>query len=119
MTDPRGSRSSMSVITVTMTRELDDEPRYAITALAARSGVHVSTIRRYEEFGLIENAGTAAGIPLYSESDLDRVQRIRRLVDDLGVNLAGAAAILHLREQLLVLQRELFERQHAQTDRGR
>ena len=83
------------------------EARYAITAVAARCGVHVETVRRYERFGLIEPVAVEAGVRLYSLDDIDRVRRIRRLVDDLGVNLAGVAAILHMREQLLSLQREL------------
>ena len=86
---------------------LSAEPRYAITAVAARSGVHVQTVRRYERYGLVAGTRIDAGLPLYSEVDIDRVRRVRRLVDDLGVNLAGAAAILHLRDQLLELQREL------------
>ncbi len=83
------------------------EPRYAITAVAAQSGVHVQTLRRYERFGLLEPTPTRAGLRLYSEADIESVRRIRRLVDDLGVNLAGVAAILHLRRQILDLQREL------------
>jgi MerR family transcriptional regulator/heat shock protein HspR len=83
------------------------EPRYAITAVAARVGVHEATVRRYEAFGLIEARAIEAGTRLFSEADVDRARRARRLVDDLGVNLAGAAAILHLRDQLLDLQREL------------
>ena len=87
--------------------EPNSEPRYAITAVAARCGVHVQTIRRYEAFGLVEPVAVEAGLRLYSEADVDRVRRIRRLVDDLGVNLAGAAAILHMREQVIALHREL------------
>jgi MerR family transcriptional regulator, heat shock protein HspR len=75
-----------------------DEPRYAISVVAARCGVHKGTLRRYEEWGLLE---------LYSEEDIEHVQRIRRLVDDLGINLAGAAAVMHLRQQVIALQREL------------
>lgn len=117
MTQSRESGSSMSVITIRLTRELDDEPRYAITAVAARGGVTVNTIRRYEQYGLIERSTSTAGHLLYSEADIDRVQRIRRLVDDLGINLAGVAAILHLREQLLAVQRELFASRQSQTRR--
>jgi MerR family transcriptional regulator/heat shock protein HspR len=83
-----------------------DEPQYAISVVAARCGVRIGTIRRYEEWGLIEPA-RAGQRRLYSELDIDRVRRIRRLVDDLGINLAGAAAVLHLRQQVLALQREL------------
>ena len=86
----------------------DREPRYAISAVAARSGVRVQTIRHYQRFGLIEPSHVDAGLFLYSDADVERIRRIRRLVDDLGVNLAGAAAILHLRDQLVALQRELM-----------
>jgi MerR family transcriptional regulator/heat shock protein HspR len=83
-----------------------DEPRYAISVVADRCGVRMGTLRRYEEWGLLEPA-RAGRQRLYSEADIDHVLRIRRLVDDLGVNLAGAAAVLHLRRQVISLQREL------------
>ena len=83
-----------------------DEPRYAISVVAARCGVRKGTLRRYEEWGLLEPV-RAGRRRLYSESDIEHVQRIRRLVDDLGINLAGAAAVMHLREQVIALQREL------------
>ena len=82
------------------------EPRYAIAVVAARTGVHITTIRRYEEAGVVESITVDSGSRLYSEADIDRIWRARRLIDDLGVNLAGAAAILHLREQLIALHRE-------------
>ncbi len=83
-----------------------DEPRYAVSVVAARCGVRRGTLRRYEEWGLLEPARSGRQ-RLYSEADIDHVMRIRRLVDDLGVNLAGAAAVLHLRQQGIALQREL------------
>ena len=83
-----------------------DEPRYAISVVADRCGVRKGTLRRYEEWGLLEPARSGRQ-RLYSEADIDHVLRIRRLVDDLGVNLAGAAAVLHLRRQVISLQREL------------
>lgn len=89
------------------------EPRYAVTAVAVRVGLRVETVRRYEAFGLIEAARDETGFPRYSEADVDRIRRARRLIDDLGVNLAGAAAILHLRQQLLALQRELRQAREA------
>ena len=85
-----------------------DEPRYAISVVAARCGVHKGTLRRYEEWGLLEPV-RAGQRRLYSESDVEHVQRVRRLVDDLGINLAGAAAVMHLRQQVIALRRELDE----------
>jgi MerR family transcriptional regulator, heat shock protein HspR len=84
----------------------NEEPRYAISVVAARVGVHVTTVRRYEEWGLVEPARSGSR-RLYSEADIERLRRIRRLVDELGVNLAGAGAILHMRQQVIALQREM------------
>jgi MerR family transcriptional regulator/heat shock protein HspR len=83
-----------------------DEPQHATSVVAARCGVRVSTLRRYEEWGLVEPVRTGKQ-KLYSEADIDQVLRVRRLVDELGVNLAGAAAVLHLRQQVIALQREM------------
>lgn len=83
-----------------------DEPRYGISIVAERCGVRTTTLRLYEEFGLLQPTRSGQR-RLYSESDIDRVRRIRRLVDDLGLNLAGVAAVLHLRQQVIALQREI------------
>ena len=84
------------------------EPRYVIAAVAARSGVQVQTSAATKSTVWSRRRRCGPGPRLYSEADVGRVRRIQRLVDDLGVNLAGAAAILHLREQLVGLQRELI-----------
>lgn len=95
----------------------DDEPRLLIAAVATRAGLHVQTIRRYEMYGLVKGRRLNQGPPLYSEADVAQVDRVRRLTTDLGVNLAGAAAVLHLRQQVIELQRELAALQQGGTDR--
>jgi MerR family transcriptional regulator/heat shock protein HspR len=105
---PNVDRVQISVTDWMIADGSSDEPRYAISVVAARCGVRKGTLRRYEEWGLLEPARSGRQ-RLYSEADIDHVQRIRRLVDDLGVNLAGAAAVLHLRQQVISLQRELDE----------
>lgn len=83
---------------------------YVIAVAAARAGVHAQTLRHYERLGLISPArkGTRPRSPrLYSERDIERVIHIRRLMGDLGVNLAGVEIILSMRERLEGLQREL------------
>lgn len=92
------------------------EPRYARSAVATRVGLHVQTIRRYEEYGLVLPHRTNGGYPLYSDQDIDELQRIRRLTNDLGVNLPGVAAILHLRRQVVSLQQEVFIMRTANHD---
>ena len=77
-----------------------------IRVLAARCGVAPATIRRYEQFGLV-SPRVEAGTARYGEGDIEQVLRIRRLTADLGVNLAGVEVVLHMREQILLLRREL------------
>jgi DNA-binding transcriptional MerR regulator len=118
MSDRRTSASSSRGSSLNNRAELlNPEPRYAINVVSARTGVHVTTIRRYEEAGVVESITVQSGTRLYSDADIDRIWRARRLIDDLGVNLAGAAAILHLREQLIALQRE-FQTLRDQTRRS-
>ena len=83
------------------------EPRLTLETLAVRTGVPPRTILYYERFGLVAGQDGFGTRRLYSESDVEHIRRIRRLIDDLGVNLAGVAAILHLREQVLALRRQL------------
>ena len=83
----------------------DHERRFVIHVAARLVGVHPRTLRHYEQLGLLERPEDADRY--YSEADLERVRMIRRLVDDLGVNLAGAAVILHMRERLLQLHEEM------------
>ena len=43
----------------------------------------------------------------YDEQAIERVRLVRRLMDELGVNLPGAEVILHMRERTLTLIDEL------------
>ncbi|WP_287408481.1 MerR family transcriptional regulator, partial [Oceanithermus sp.] len=45
---------------------------------------------------------------LYSERDIEHLREIRRLTQELGVNLAGVEEIMRLRQELEALQ-ERFE----------
>ncbi|MDQ3706507.1 MAG: MerR family transcriptional regulator [Chloroflexota bacterium] len=85
----------------------DDQPRYVISVAAQVLGVHPQTLRLYEREGLVEPGRTGGKIRLYSERDLERVRFVMRLTNDLGVNLAGAEAILNMRERMLEMRREM------------
>jgi MerR family transcriptional regulator/heat shock protein HspR len=61
----------------------------------------------YERKGLIQPRRSDGNIRLFSDADVERVRSIKRLVDDLGVNLAGAEVILHMREQMDLMRQEL------------
>jgi MerR family transcriptional regulator/heat shock protein HspR len=69
--------------------------------------VHQQTLRHYERLGLIEPERGRGEIRYFSPRDIERAQQIRRLIDELGVNLAGVDVILNMREQLETLQQEM------------
>lgn len=94
-----------------MTRR--DEPVYPISVAAKLCGVHPQTLRAYERQGLISPARVNEKNRLFSEEDIERVRRIQRLTQDLGVNLAGVEVILRLLDQMEE-QREEMEAQLAE-----
>ena len=80
---------------------------YTIKVAAELCGMHEQSLRMYERRGLIAPRRSAGNIRRFSDADVERIRFIKRLVDDLGVNLAAVEVILHMREQLLDAQREL------------
>ena len=64
-------------------------------SVAARTlGMHPQTLRKYERLGLVRPARSVGSMRVYSSEELDRLRLIKRLVDDLGVNLAGVQQLL-------------------------
>ncbi len=87
--------------------EKSDGAWYVISIAAQRAEVHEQTLRHYERLGLISpiRKGESPHSPrLYTEQDIERVVHIRGLMRDLGVNLAGVEAILHMKDRMETLQ---------------
>jgi MerR family transcriptional regulator/heat shock protein HspR len=74
---------------VESTEYTTDEPIITIGTLAAKVGLSVSTLRNYENEGLIIPHRTESGHRLYSLEDVERVQNIQNLVKNLGLNIEG------------------------------
>ena len=87
----------------------DTEPRYVISVTARMLGVQTHTLRYYEKIGIIEPSRSKGNVRLYSERDIARLQRVKTLMNDLGVNLAGAEVILRMAERITDLQRHMEE----------
>jgi MerR family transcriptional regulator/heat shock protein HspR len=83
-----------------------EEPAYIISVAARMLGVHAQTLRYYERVGLIIPSRSRGRIRLYSRADLERVRRVQQLIDDLGVNLAGAEVIIDMSARLKALEEE-------------
>ena len=94
-----------------------DEPFYTIKIAAELCGMHEQSLRMYERRGLIAPQRSAGNIRRYSDADVEHIRFIKRLVDDLGVNLAGVEVILHMRQQLLASQQELEQLRQVYENR--
>jgi len=86
-----------------------DHPCYVISVVSEILDLHPQTLRYYERIGLVVPARSAGNVRLYSQRDIERLQRISRLTSELGVNLAGAEVILRLTETIEQLQAEMYE----------
>jgi MerR family transcriptional regulator/heat shock protein HspR len=81
-----------------------DRPLYIISVAAELVEMHPQTLRLYERKGLIKPRRSGGKTRLYSERDIERLREIRRLTQELGVNLAGVEEIMRLRSELEALQ---------------
>ena len=84
-----------------------DRPLYVISVAAELVDMHPQTLRLYERKGLIEPSRSTGKTRLYSQRDIEHLQEIRRLTQELGVNLAGVEEVIKLRKRLSELQGEL------------
>ncbi len=94
-----------------------DEPRYVISIVTKMVDLHPQTLRHYEQLGLVVPTRSKGNIRLYSQRDIERLRRITRLTQDLGVNLAGVEVILNMAEQLDRLRQEIALLQEEQQAR--
>jgi len=87
---------------------------------AERAGVTVKALRHYDRLGLLQPQRAGSGYRLYSESDLERLERIAAL-KFLGVPLKQIKAVLDRSgitlQQALPMQRSVLE--HKQLMLGR
>ncbi len=87
-----------------------DKPLYVISVAAELVDMHPQTLRLYERKGLIEPSRSAGKTRLYSQRNIEQLREIRRLTQELGVNLAGVEEIIKLREKLDRLQSSMERR---------
>jgi len=85
----------------------EQEPCFVISIAARLVNVHQQTLRYYERLGLLEPGRSQGNIRLYSMKDIQRAQQIRRLIEDLGVNLAGVEVILNMTDKINELEQRM------------
>jgi MerR family transcriptional regulator/heat shock protein HspR len=80
---------------------------YMISAVAEMYAIHPQTLRLYEREGLLLPSRTEGNTRLYTDEDLERLEFILNLARDLGVNIAGIAIILQMRERMEEMNRQM------------
>jgi MerR family transcriptional regulator/heat shock protein HspR len=80
---------------------------YMISAVAEMYEIHPQTLRLYEREGLLKPSRTEGNTRLYTDEDLERLEFILSLARDLGVNIAGMAIILQMRERMEEMNRQM------------
>ena len=75
-----------------------------ISVAAELAHMHPQTLRMYEARGLIEPQRSPKNTRLYSQRDVELLQRIHQLTAE-GLNLAGVERVLELEQRLEELER--------------
>ncbi len=95
-----------------------DEPCFVISVAARIVGVNTQTLRYYESLGLVQPHRTRGNQRVYSRRDVERVRRMRGLIDDLGINLAGVEVVMKLLDRIDDMQADV-DRLEAENRRLR
>ena len=95
-----------------------EQDLFLISMAAEMLGMHPQTLRKYERLGLIQPPRTIGSMRLYSREELERVRLIKRLVDELGINLAGVQRLLSIAEVMQRI-RPLMDEGALSTGTGR
>ena len=80
---------------------------YTISAVAEMYDIHPQTLRLYEREGLLLPSRSEGNTRLYTDEDLERLEFILNLARDLGVNIAGIAIVLQMRERMEEMNRQM------------
>jgi len=87
----------------------ESEPRYVISIAARIIGIETHTLRYYERLGLVQPFRSSGNIRYYSETEIEQLRRIKTLVNDLGINIAGVEVIMRMSEKIRELQQRIAE----------
>jgi MerR family transcriptional regulator, repressor of the yfmOP operon len=82
------------------TWSIDAQSLFTIEQVAARTGLTKRTLRYYEEVGLLAPTDRTEGnYRRYSEADIQRLERIKKLRDLLGFSLAEIRKLLDAEDE--------------------
>ena len=100
-------RNTQGGILGTMATKRKSKGAYMISAVAEMYAIHPQTLRLYEREGLLRPSRSDGNTRLYTDEDLERLEFILNLARDLGVNIAGIAIVLQMRERMEEMNRQM------------
>jgi MerR family transcriptional regulator/heat shock protein HspR len=77
---------------------------FMISVAAELAHMHPQTLRTYEARGLIEPQRSPKNTRLYSQRDVELLQRIQQLTAE-GLNLVGVERVLALEQRIVELEK--------------
>jgi MerR family transcriptional regulator/heat shock protein HspR len=90
-----------------------------ISTAARMLGMHPQTLRKYERLGLVQPSRTIGSMRLYSRDEIERLRFIKRLVEDMGINLAGVQQLLAIAAVMRRIQPLMREDQLTRNETRR
>jgi MerR family transcriptional regulator/heat shock protein HspR len=97
-----------------------EEPCYVISVAARMVGMHAQSLRNYERQGLVRPGRSQGRVRLYSQADIEHLRAIQRMINDMGVNLAGVEVIINMKERMRQMEAEMDQlRAELQSYRDR
>lgn len=91
-----------------MNEQMGRERRLEVAARMVR--LTPARVRYYVRVGLVRPSRVEGDAQFFSDAELARMRRIRRLQEDLGLNAAGVEVALHLLDEIQQLQAALERR---------
>jgi MerR family transcriptional regulator, heat shock protein HspR len=86
------------------------EPLYTPRVAAALAGISQQALDQYRRRGLVQPQRKPGSGEGYRAADIRRLISIRRLRQEVDLDLGAIEVVLHLRDQVLELQREMEDR---------
>ena len=91
--------------------EQPPEGLYIISVAARILSMHPQTLRKYERVGLVRPSLTVGMLRLYTAEESTKLRVIKRLVDELRLNLAGVEMAMAVFDRLSEARHQMNQRQ--------
>ncbi len=93
-----------------MKDERDRTGYYRVETAASLTGLSSETVLYCVEEGLVRPATADTAGAMMGEGELARLRKVRRLTQDLGINMEGVEVVLRLLDEIEALRTQLARR---------